>query len=542
MRKILYFILALGVLCVPAIKSQNLDDAIRFNKRELTGTSRSLGMANAFGALGGDLSAISINPAGIAVYRTSEFAFTPSISLNQNTSRYGSFKSTNDKYSFPFNQIGGIATNRPLREKEKGLISTHFGFSYNRTADFNNSINMMMRQNVVDEYDENGNPYYDGNNNPILNTLLSNILFDAQGYTPQTMNDRAFFAYKNYLIEPLYVDAVEYFSQYEVVEDIDENNSIYYNRNLQGVNQKFLIDNSGYSGEYALTFGANVSNVLMLGVSLNFQSFKFEQKKTFREINSNGFTPAHNQNENYFFTYKSDLDYFDTYERLNQDGFGMNGKLGLILNLNPFRFGASFHTPTFYTIDEEFQTGIETFYLNYDRFHEKSDLGTFSYNYRTPYRAQGSFAFVLGKFALLSLDYEMTDHTSSHISSKDGYNSDFETLNTLIKEQFKMAHDIKAGIEIRPVPFFAIRAGAAYYDSPFKKEYTNTDMSKWMATTGLGIRNKNFFFDIAYAYTMHDDSYFLSTENTIWHGVYFDEPIELKYRRHQASFTFGWKF
>ena len=100
-------------------------------------------MANAFGALGGDLSALSINPAGIAVYRTSEFAFTPSISLNQSDASYMGLNSSDDKYSFPLNQIGFVASNRPLREKEKGLISTHFGFTYNRTADFTHILSHM---------------------------------------------------------------------------------------------------------------------------------------------------------------------------------------------------------------------------------------------------------------------------------------------------------------------------------------------------------------------------------------------------------------
>ncbi len=526
MKKILYSFLTIGLMFSQLVISQNQLDVLRFNQRELTGTARSLGMANAFGALGGDLSAISINPAGIAVYRTSEFAFTPSISLNQNTSRYGAFKSTENKYSFPFNQIGGVATNRPLREKESGLISTHFGFTYNRTADFNNSMNITIGQNVVDVYGDNGNFSQ-------VNTLLNNMLLDAQGNTIQSMSDRAYFAYENFLIDPLYDDATEYFSHYELVEDFVDGTSLIHNRNLNGVKQKYLSESSGYAGEYGLTFGANVSNVLMLGISLNFQSFKFDQKNTFREINTNSFDPAYNE----------DLDYYDAYQKLHQNGFGVNGKLGLILNLHPFRFGASFHTPTFFGIDEEYQSGIESFYINYDRYIKNSDLGIFSYNYRTPYRAQGSFAFVMGKFALLSLDYEMTDHTTSNISSKDGYDSGFEALNEHIKEEFKMTHDLKAGIEIRPVPYFTIRGGAAYFDSPLKKEYTNnTIMSKWMATGGIGIRNKKFFFDLAYSLTFNEEDYQIDTsENSMWYGLNLN-TIDVEHRRHQASFTFGWKF
>lgn len=480
-------------------------------------------MANAFGALGGDLSAISINPAGIAVYRTSEFSFTPSLSLNQSTANYSPFSTKEDKFSFPLNQIGGVATQKTLREKTEGLVSTHFGFTYNRTADFNYKMNSRMGQGVKDIYSMEG---------ITANTLLTNIMLEANGYSTNNMSDRAYFAYETFLINPLFEESTEYYSEYEYVVDIDENNSEIIYRNLNGVDQDFLIENSGYAGEYGFTFGANISHVFLLGASLNFQSFKFEQRQTFREINTYGFDPA----------YQEDLDYFDAFTNLSQKGFGINGKFGMILNLSPVRIGASFHTPTFYGIDEEYYEGIESFFRNYDHYINESNLGTFSYNYRTPYRAQGSIAFVLGKIALVSFDYEMTDHTSSKITSKDGFNTGFAQLNDQIKANFRIAHDFKAGVEIKPVPYLALRGGAAYLSSPFKEASTDVDLSKWMATAGIGIRSKNFYFDVAYAQTIYDDSYFLHTEGSIWDGVYFNDPIELSNRRHQASFTFGWKF
>lgn len=523
MKKLSY-ILSLGLLCLFVnLSAQTLDDALRFNKRELTGTARSMGMANAFGALGGDLSAISINPAGIAVYRSSEFAFTPSFSFNQTQSDFKQFSNTADEYSFPFNQIGGVATSQTLREKKEGVVSTHFGFTYNRTADFNYKMNSQMGAGVTDEYLPDG---------IVANTLLTNIMLEANGHSTGSMSDRAYFAYENYLIDPLFEGSTEYFSHYEIVTDNDDGTSTISYRNPNGINQNFLIEQSGYSGEYGFTMGANISNKLLLGGSVNFQSFRFEERKTFREINAFGFDPAYN----------TDLDYYDAYSNLKQDGFGINGKVGLILNLHPVRIGASFHSPTFYSITEEYYDGIRSYYLNYDHYYNESDIGTFDYNYRTPYRAQGSVAFVLGKIALLSLDYEMTDNKSSKITSKGRYVSDFDLLNKEIKEYFTISHDVKAGFEIKPVPYFSIRGGAAYLDSPFKDDMVDVKMDKWMFTGGIGFRAKSFFFDAAYAMTMYDDSYFLHTDNTLWEGVNFDEAINISNKRHQASFTFGWKF
>lgn len=514
--KIIY---ALGLLCLPfASNSQNLDDVLRFNQRELTGTSRSLSMANAFGALGGDMSAISINPAGIAVYRTSEFTFTPSLSIQHNSAKFGDFSTSEDEFSLPLNQIGGVTTQKTLREKNSGLISTHFGFSYNRTADFNYTTNA-TRLEVADSYTNDG---------IIANTLLSNIMLEANGILTDNLKKRAKYAFKNYLINPLVEGSTEYFNEYEDIVDIDETTSEIINRNTKGIDQNYHIKNSGYAGEYGLTFGANISHIFLFGASLNFQSFNFEQTQTFSEFNTYGFDPAYNE----------DLDYFDAYTYLSQKGFGVNGKFGMILNLNPIRIGASIHTPTFYDIDEDYYEGMESFYQNNDHYWDESDFFSYSYNYRSPYRVQGSFAYIIGKKALISLDYEMTDHTSSKITSKDKYVSDYYELNQLIKDDLKASHDFKAGIEYKPLPFLAVRAGLAYFDSPFKDHVYKLD--KWMYTGGFGIRNGNFFFDAAYAQTVYDDN--LNTQGLFYGVTQNGNPIELSNRRHQASFTFGWKF
>lgn len=516
------------LLTASLLQAQNLDDAIRFNQYELTGTSRSLGMANAFGALGGDLTAISINPAGIAVYRSSEFAFTPSLSINQTTADYQGYSSKDDKWSFPFNQIGGVATYKSLREREQGIISTHFGFTYNRTADFNNNTNMMLGEGVIDDY----------NTNPLTaNTLLTNIMLEANGYTTETMSDRAYWAYNNYLIDPVFDESTEYYSHYEA---IDEAEGIIFNRNIHGIRQKFLSESSGYSGEYGFTFGTNISNVFLLGASLNFQSFKLDQKESFREINTGSFDPA----------FDNDLDYYDIYSNLHQDGFGVNSKLGMIVNLHPIRIGASIHSPTFYSIEEEYYEGIDSYFLNYDHYYAKSDIYDFSYNYRTPYRVEVSASFVLKQFALFSFDYEMTDHKSSKITPRNGFERVFDDLNREIDRQFKTTHNIRAGVEVKPLPYLALRGGAAYYDSPFKDNMTDIKMDKWIGTVGFGVKNKNFFFDMAYAHTFYDDGYNINpyisdTEQAITHPLVDPvsfEGIKLSNKKHQVSFTFGWKF
>ena len=55
------------------------------------GTARFNGMSGAFTALGGDISAIALNPAAAGVFRSTEFAVTPMVlfrDLNTNYKGY----------------------------------------------------------------------------------------------------------------------------------------------------------------------------------------------------------------------------------------------------------------------------------------------------------------------------------------------------------------------------------------------------------------------------------------------------------------------
>ena len=59
-------------LCGGTAFSQSQLDAFKYSQTELNGTARYLGMGGAFGALGGDISAMNTNPAGLAIYKSSE--------------------------------------------------------------------------------------------------------------------------------------------------------------------------------------------------------------------------------------------------------------------------------------------------------------------------------------------------------------------------------------------------------------------------------------------------------------------------------------
>lgn len=75
----------MGCLATGAF-AQSAIDAYRFSQPDLRGTARFMGMGGAFGALGGDLSTLSQNPAGIGVYRSNELGFTLDLDVQKSTS------------------------------------------------------------------------------------------------------------------------------------------------------------------------------------------------------------------------------------------------------------------------------------------------------------------------------------------------------------------------------------------------------------------------------------------------------------------------
>ena len=83
MRKINYILFLGFSLAAMGTQAQNYTDALRYSTEELTGTARFKAMSGAFGALGGDPSAVNINPAGSAIFNASEISF----SLNNNSQK-----------------------------------------------------------------------------------------------------------------------------------------------------------------------------------------------------------------------------------------------------------------------------------------------------------------------------------------------------------------------------------------------------------------------------------------------------------------------
>ena len=106
---------------------------------ELTGTARFVGMGGAMSALGGDISSMSSNPAGIGIYRSNDFAATASLNfLNTKADFLGSSLSK-DNVNFSFDNIGIVFSGHVGGESLKYV---NIGINYTHRNNFRKEVAM----------------------------------------------------------------------------------------------------------------------------------------------------------------------------------------------------------------------------------------------------------------------------------------------------------------------------------------------------------------------------------------------------------------
>ena len=130
------FILSFSIIS----SSQVLTDVVRYSFLEVGGTARSVAIGGGIGALGGDFSVLSTNPAGAAVFRRSEFTFTPTLELSSVDARLipeSNSTISENKTNFNFNNIGVVFSGTPLSSKWRTAV---FGIGINRMANFHQNI------------------------------------------------------------------------------------------------------------------------------------------------------------------------------------------------------------------------------------------------------------------------------------------------------------------------------------------------------------------------------------------------------------------
>lgn len=510
------FILPSLLLIAGLASAQTVSDIVRYSTTTSTGSARSAAMGGAFGALGGDLSSIGVNPAGIGVFRKSEISITPYLNIAKTKS---SNRATNDA-SFQLATFGGVVA---IRNKNFDWRGFNFGINYTNLNNFNRITN----QHVYNSPTSFNQIWALNANNAIYGAMHSqnppseNDLPDLLAPREQMANAVGLITYNNQTkeYEPTLLPGEE-------------------------INQRKYIKEDGYQGEYDFSFGTNYKDKLYLGMTVGVQTIRYKFKSVFT---------GKGDETNYF-----GLDQYTFGQYLKTEGVGTNFKFGLIYRPIPeLRIGAAIHTPTFYSMTDDYTEDMHSEFYEPDQDNNRSYDSyiipyTYKYDMQTPWKAVFSAATVLFQKAIFSLDYEYTDYTSAKFSNgengEDFYDPDGLGANDQIKSGLKKTHNFKAGAEYRFNSTFSVRGGYSYWASPYKTanvpSYLKSDPKIQSVSAGFGLNFGVFFCDVAYIYKFSKDItnfyYYQDALDSAYDII--ANPVHNKYIDHSARVTFGVRF
>ena len=493
MKKISLALLVVLSLC-SGISAQNVDDALRYSQLFYGGTARFMSMGGAFTALGGDISSLSQNPAGLGVFRTSEFTITPQLNYMKSTS---GFNGTNTDFLYNFNlgQIG-IVSNIVSTNKESGLVKLNFGYSFNKTNNFNQTLKIQGINTNSSMAD-----YWAGSS-------------DGTRYSDLT--GPAGIAYDTWVIDTLtgsggrsYGTA---FSNYG-----DNPPSVY------GQTVRRLINNEGYTGEHAISIGGNYSNKVFFGATLGITQLRY----------TSHFQHTESTNE----VLPSELESFTYTDHYEDKGTGFSLKLGAIIKpIEAIRIGVAFHSPTWYHVNEYFFESMSSNFTGSDPYVSSNDPMRFSYALVTPFRVLTGIGVQIKKFALLSADYEFVDYsTARFFNSGDTY--DYSDKNDNIKNTLGSASNIRLGAEFRISKLY-LRTGYGYYGKAFRPGEDNENLDYRSLSFGTGFREQNISIDFAYTRYNNAQKYVMYPLES----SYDPAVANISTIQNMFSLTFGYRF
>ena len=487
MKKI--FFLIISGLTISVSHSQEISDAVRYAQDNLTGTARFRAMSGAFGAVGGDLSSLSVNPAGSAIFTNNQVGITLSNQNTKNNSNYFGTQTSDKDNSFILNQAGGVFVFND-RNPRSGWNKIAIGASYETTNNFDNNI-FSAGTNPTHSVDQYFLEYanYGNGGNPVPFQLINSSNYsyvyrnlgsnypnsqypNLSGFSAQ----QAYLGYQGFIINPTSNDP----------------NSSYQTNVPTGGN--YYQDNSvyerGYNSKISFNIATSYKDRLYLGANLNVHVTDYRRSSTFYESNKNPLTPAETISN---LTFNNDL---YTY------GNGFSFQLGAIAKVTEaFRLGLAYESNTWYELYDEVSQSLYTTTQaangpeNYADIYPDVVNVYESYTLQTPGKFTFSGAYVFGKSGLISIDYAIKDYGNAKFKPTGG--NGFRDLNSDISDQLTNNGELRVGAEFK-IKRLSLRGGYRYEESPYKNKTTIGDLNSYSG--GLGYNFGGTKLDLAYSY------------------------------------------
>src|ERR1043165_9295436 len=134
MKKIFFIIT--GIISLQNLFAQEPADALRYSWYTSSGTARQQAVGGAMTSLGGDISAVFVNPAGLGFYKTGDFVLTPGFNFLNNKATYYTRQEKDKRSGFAFGTSGLVLGDR----KEGRTGGSAFCIAINQTANFGSKI------------------------------------------------------------------------------------------------------------------------------------------------------------------------------------------------------------------------------------------------------------------------------------------------------------------------------------------------------------------------------------------------------------------
>lgn len=513
-----YILLGALISAAGTSMAQDSYDAQNFINSDLNGTSRFVAMGGALGALGGDISVMSTNPAGTAMYRKSDAAITLSGLFTEKAAM------DHDRSRMSFDQGGALIAFDMDNPTSKGLQFVNFGVNVRKKRNFfsNQLTDIQHLDGMKAQSWQIADLASYAIDNGCWNGLIADLATNPEtgegiiiaGPIDNPNYDASQYNYLNVNTFPRYYDGVGA-------------DKAYYEKATHGANI-----------QADLNVSFNVSDQFFFGASVGVYDIDYSRESFYQELGVDG----------------NSYDWTNWY-KTKGDGFDI--KLGFIcrpIEDSPFRFGVSIHTPIWYRMTDS--NGTELWYTPQDGNQYRVDYvdkPEYDYNFRTPWKFGFSLGHTIGNNFAIGAEYEYQDLSTAKYSDIDNQDKDyFRNINRITKQTLRGQHTLKVGAEFKPIDEFSIRLGYNFVSSPFKKDafrtigydgvYSETDYTNWRAinrfTVGLGYRYKSGYFDVAYQYQMQKGDFYAFRDDN--HEPL--QPTKIKNNRSQLMATFGFRF
>lgn len=471
------------------IFAQNLTDGLRYSMEGLNGTSRFNAMSGAFSSLGGDLSAVALNPAGTSIFTRSEMSLTLA-GVNSKNDANGRSTISSD---FLLSQFG-VAF--PITIGEEGWKNIAFAFNYQKTHNFDaNDLNYTHRSNGANL----GDFFLDKANGIMQQDLMLDVyenkrkvgrdnlydLYSRMGRSIAPAKFRnALLGYNTELVNPSIgkreLDPTMRGPQADSI--LQARNYIKNISNGTTTIQNVEQYTEGGVNKYNFNFAGRY-DFISFGINLNSHSVDYRVVNKYREDYVNNTTNILSA------TYQDEV---------RTVGSGFSLQLGAIAEVaTGLRIGLTYASPTWYTLQDEMSQSLLTKTTNKGIISANPNVVAVyeKYYFRTPGSWTVGASWVWNKQLILSADYMYKGYGNMR------FRSGLESENAIIQNTLGDTNSLRFGAEYRlplsKTNHLFLRGGYRYEQSPYKTEYKPIgDLTGF--STGLGVSFGSMRFDLSY--------------------------------------------